>query len=368
MAFTRPTLTEIIERIKSDYKSGLNLQTILRRSFLDVFAKAFGGASHTLHGHILFAIVKKFFLDTGDEATVIRWGALYRLDRKDATFAELTIDVVGTTGAPLPINTIYVKADGTEYKVKAEVAVPALGTISATIVSQVEGDAGNLDDGDKISLQSAIAGIVSEATVTATVIEGEELEDIELYRIRVLERLQFPPSGGTANDYIAFAKTVAGVTRAFVSPGNLGEGTVGLSFVEDDEADIIPDAAKVLEVQIAVDALKPITADLTVFAPIELEMNPSIQLKPNTSAVQTAVIAELEDLLTREAQVRDAIDPEQVGLSVQFDGKIELSKIREAVSIAAGEDDNAVLSPTSDVQPSVGGLVTLGTPVFSALP
>jgi len=67
MAFTRPTLTQIIERIKSDYKSGLGLQTILRRSFLDIFAKAFGGASHTLHGHISFGIFEKFFPDTGDE-------------------------------------------------------------------------------------------------------------------------------------------------------------------------------------------------------------------------------------------------------------------------------------------------------------
>lgn len=372
MAFTRPTLTQIIERIKGDFKSGLSLQTILRRSFLDVFSKAFGGASHTLHGHIDFGINKRFFPDTGDEETVIRWGTLYDLPRNEAQKAELTVDVVGTTGGTLLQGTIYIRSDGTEYEVKAEVIVPASTTVPATIVARdgFEGADGNMDNGDTVSLQSAIAGIESEATVIATELEGEDLEDIELYRDRVLERMQFPPSGGTVNDYISFAKTVSGVTRVFIIPDHLGEGTVGLFFVEDGNApaSIIPSPAKVTEVQETVEALKPVSADLFVIAPTELQINPEIQLKPNTTAVQAAVIAELDDLLAREAKVRGAVDPEQVGLGVQFDGKIKISQIGEAISIADGETDHVLISPASDVQPSVGGIVTLGTPVFSTLP
>lgn len=371
MAFTRPTLAQIIDRIKSDFKSGLNLQAILRRSFLDVFAKAFGGSSHTLHGHIDFAINEKFFPDTGDEATVIRWGTLYTLPRNDAQKGEFTIDVVGTTGGTLPAGQIYVRSDGTEYLVKDEIIVPALTTVSATIVAgdEFEGADANLAVNDEVSLQSAIAGIDSTGTVTAIEIEGEDLELLEDYRVRVLERLKFPPSGGTANDYVAFAKTVTGVTRAWVLPGFLGEGTVGLTFVEDGNApaSIIPSPAKVDEVQAAVLVLKPVTADLFTFAPIESEMNPEIQLKPNTTVVQNAVIDELNDLLAREAQVRNAIDPDQVGLGIQFDGIIRLSQINEAISIAAGEEDHILISPTSDFQPSEGGLATLGTPIFTAL-
>lgn len=369
MPFTRPTLTQIIDRIKGDFKSGLGLQAILRRSFLDVFAKTFGGASHTLHGHIEFGINEKFFPDTGDEATVIRWGALYNLPRKEPTFAEIIIDVTGSTGGTLPAGTVYVRSDGVEYQVKAEVVVPASSTVSATIVSQTEGTEGNMDIGDNITLQSAIAGIESEATVDSTTIEGEDLEDLELYRQRVLDRLQFPPSGGTVNDFIAFALKVAGVTRAWVLPNFLGPGTVGVTFVEDDEDPIIPDAAKVAEVQTQLLLDEPQgTAGSTAFAPTTTEMNPEIQLKPNTSEVRDAVIAELEDLLAREAQVRDAVDPDQVGLSVQFDGKIKLSQINEAISIAAGEEDHVLTTPTADVQPDSGGLVILGTPVFSTLP
>jgi len=369
MAFTRPTLTEIIDRIENDFKSGLNLQAILRRSFLKVFAAAFGATSHTLHGHIDFGITEKFFPDTGDEETVVRWGTLYGLPRKEATFGEFVIDVVGTSGGTLPQGQIYVRSDGAEYAVKEEVIVPAATTLPATIVAVVEGDNSNLEVDDEVTLQSAVPGIESNADVTAVSIEGEELEPLEDYRTRVLQRLQFPPSGGTANDYVAFVLTVAGITRAWVLPGNRGEGTVDTSFVEDGNApaSIIPSAAKVAEVQLAVDDLKPVSADHIAFAPLELEMNPVIALKPNTTAVQDAVIEELNDLLDREAQVRNAIDPDQVGLGVIFDGKIKISQINEAISIANGEVDHILTSPESDVQPLEGGLVTLGTPVFSPL-
>lgn len=371
MAFTRPTLTQIIDRIKSDFKTGLGLQAILRRSFLAIFSNAFGGAIHTLYGFISHAINKLFFPDTGDEATVTRWGTLYNLPRKEAQKVELTIDVEGTTGGTLLVGEIYVRSDGVEYLVKDEVVVPAATTVPATIVAGdgFEGANANIENGDSVSLQSAVAGISSDAVVTATEIEGEDEESLELYRERVLERMRFPPAGGKVNDYIGFAKTVAGVTRAWGLPNHLGQGTVGVSFVEDGNvpASIIPSQAKVDEVQLAVEELKPVTAELFVFAPTELEMNPEIQLKPNTTSVQDAVIAELNDLIFREAEVRGASDPEQVGLGVQFDGKIKLSQINEAISIADGEEDHVLISPVADVQPAIGGIVTLGTPLFTTL-
>lgn len=370
MAFNRPTLTDIIDRIKGDFKTGLGLQAILRRSFLDVFAKAFGGASHTLHGHIDFGINNKFFPDTGDDETVTRWGTLFNVLRNEATFAQLTMLFTGTVGGTLADQTILVRSDGIIYLLQGETVVPAAGTIEADVISQTEGDTGNLEAGDTLSLQSAAPGVDSNVDFVVTVIEGEEQETLDNYRIRVLERMQNPPSGGTVTDYIAYAKTVTSITRVWVLPNNLGQGTIGTTFVEDGNApaSIIPSSAKVDEVQLAVDELKPITADHTAFAPIEFEMNPEIQLNPNTTEVQNAVIAELNDLLSREAQVRNAIDPAQVGLGVQFTGKVRLSQINEAISIAAGEVDHNLLSPTTDVQPSEGGLVTLGTPIFSLLP
>ncbi len=368
MAFTRPTLQAIVERIKADFKSGLSLQAILRRSFLDVFSKAFGGASHTIHGAIDNAINKKFFPDTGDEATVLRWGKHYNLPRNPATFAKLSVEIAGTTGGTVVADTVYTRVDGFKYKLEADVTVGASpDTELGVLIAQEAGDAGNMADGETINLQSPVAGVDSAALVDSTIVEGEEQEELEDYRVRVLERMQRPPSGGTVTDFIAFAKTVTGVTRVWVLPDHLGEGTVAVTFVEDNEDPIIPSPAKVDEVEFAVTQLMPVNVDLTVFAPTTTPINPVIALKPNTVAVQQAVIAELADMLAREAQVRDASDPDQVGLGVQFTGKILLSKINEAISIAADEADHVLISPTGDVQPPTGGLVVLGTPTFQTL-
>jgi len=373
MAFTRPSLTTIIARIEGDFKTGLSLPTILIRSFEFVFARAYAAVANTLHGHIDFAINKLFFLIDGIEKTVIRWGTLFAVLRKVAVKTEFIMDATSTTGGTLTVGTIYVRSDGTEYLVKTEVILPASSTLPVTVVAGdgFEGADFNVLVGDTLSLQSAIAGINSDATVTSIVIEGENLELLEDYRTRVEERIQQPPAGGKVTDYIAFAKKIAGVTRAWVLPGNVGEGTVGVTFVEDGNApaSIIPSPAKVAEVatQILIDEPQG-TGGSNVFAPNELVMDPVIQIKPDTTTIRAAVTAELEDLLAREAQVRGGVDPDNVGLGLTFNGKIKISQINEAISIAAGETDHVLISPTSDVQPISGGIVTLGTPVYSTLP
>lgn len=369
MAFTRPSLTAIRDRVEADFKSGLSLSTILARSFIKVLSAVIAGVSHTLHGHLQDFISKQFFPDMADEEYLVRWATVFGLDRLAATYAEVNITITGTDTTVVPAGTVFRRSDGFEYATKDEVTIGASvsGEVEAVLVATETGDSGNIDDGSTVSLTSPISGVDSDATVDSTVIEGEDQETIEALRTRLVERIQAPPAGGTVADYIAFAKTVVGVTRVWVLPAYYGQGTVGISFVEDDEDPIIPDSAKVDEVQAAIDEQKPVTADATVFAPIASAMDPEIQLKPNTSDVRAAVTAELEDLIFREAQVRNAVDPDQVADGVQFDGIIPLSKINEAISIATGEEDHVLLSPTSNPQPSEGGILTLGTITFSTL-
>jgi uncharacterized phage protein gp47/JayE len=141
-----------------------------------------------------------------------------------------------------------------------------------------------------------------------------------------------------------------------VFPLYYGVGTVGVAFVEDNDDDIIPVAAKVTEVQNEVDKRKPVHADVTVFAPIPHVVDLTIQLKPNTPSVQAAVQAELADLFKREAEVAGAYET----VNTTYTGKISLSKINEAISIADGEEDHVVETPTEDVVPFSGHIAVLG--------
>jgi len=370
MPFTRPPLQVLIDRVKGDIKDALGLVAVLRRSLEGALAIALAGASHVLHGHMRF-LSKQIFPDTAEEEYMIRHAAVYQLSLKPATFAKFEVEITGSEGSVAPISTIYQRQDGATYTSQASGTI-ASGVATLTLISDVEGADYNLIVGEQISLQSPISGIDTIATVTSVIIEAEDTETIESLRERTLARIRNPPSGGTVNDYLTYAREVAGVTRAWILPnwpaaGYFGEGGVGISFVVDASDPIIPSPAKVLEVQTNVDLNKPITADAVVFAPVANEIDFTINIKPNTSEVRAAVTGELTDLFAREGQVAGAVDPDLLASAVTYSGGLAISKIDEAISVADGEDEHALLSPTTDIVSANGQIITLGTITFGTL-
>lgn len=359
MAFNRPSLDQLIERVKTDIKGGLQITTILRRSFLGVISRALAGLAHLLFGFLAW-VSKQVFPDTAEAEYLNRWASIWGIARKEATFAELEITITGNEGGVIPAGTVFQRSDAVEYTLDDEVTIPVSGTIIGNITAVDSGQGGNIDVGETVSLVSPIANVDSDAIILTIIIDAEDTETDSSLRSRLLSRLRQPPLGGSANDYIAWALEVAGVTRAWVLPLHLGPGTVGVSFVEDDENPIIPSPAKVQEVDDYIRELKPVTADLTVFAPIEAEMDLTIKLKPNTVDNQANVTSELEDLIRRDAALAGAYK----GPSETHTGTILLSQINQAISIAVGVEDHEITvingGAPANVTPSNGELVTLG--------
>jgi uncharacterized phage protein gp47/JayE len=149
------------------------------------------------------------------------------------------------------------------------------------------------------------------------------------------------------NAYAAWAKEVAGVTRAWVFPGELGAGTVTVRFVrDDDDTTIIPDGAEVSAVQGYIDARRPVTAQVTVVAPAAVPLNLTIDITPDTAATRAAVESELRDLLSRDEVVPG--------------GTILLSELRTAIGIAEGISDYTLVSPAASVTHTTGQMPIFG--------
>ena len=365
MAFNRPTLQQLIDRVEGDFKSGLGLVTLLRRSFIKVCARVLAGLSHTLFGFLVF-IERQAFVDTAEGEYLERHGAVWKVPRKVATFCEFKMTVTGTDGVTVEAGRIFRRSDGAEYSVLSEVTLEG-GTATLELVASVAGEESEVFVGDKLSILSPIAGLDSEGTVSEIVIEPEETEDDEAYRARIIDRIQNPPAGGAAHDYLQWAKAVAGITRAWVGPQALGPGTVVVYVVNDNDTPIIPSGAKLTEVFDYIEELRPVTANVSVTAPELLPLDLVISLKPNTASVQAAVQAELEDLINREAALAGSFKaPGEL-----HTGKILLSQINEAISIAVGEEDHVVeeingVAP-ADVTPADGELIVLGDITWQAL-
>lgn len=352
MAYARPSLTEIIERKITDIDSRLPTASArLRRSVLNALLRASAAVEHGLYGFIQW-LSRQIIPDTAEAEFLERHANWWGITRVAASSAIGNITVTGS--GTVPAGVVLQRADGIEYTVDTEVVITSSGVVAVTC--STAGAAGNTSAGAKLSFVSPIAGIDSSAT-TEDLTGGADIETDDALRARLRERVQQPPHGGAKNDYIAWAKEVAGVTRVWSMPLWLGAGTVGVFFVRDNDASIIPDTAEVQAVQDYIDSVRPVTANVTVIAPIAAPQDMTIQIKPNDSITQANITAELTDLFSRAANVEDGNGA----------GTILISHIREAVSIAAGESDHVMVSPTANITLSIGEIATLGTITFQSL-
>ena len=125
--------------------------------------------------------------------------------------------------------------------------------------------------------------------------------------------------------------------------------------LDDDPASPIPDSAKVAEVQDRLtDSTRrdsaPVTATVTVFAPIAAALDFTLSVVPDTAEVRSNAQEALGDLLLQEATPG---------------GTLTLNKINEAISTAAGEESHVLDQPAADVAVPAGNISILGTVTFT---
>ena len=347
MAFDRPKLSTLIDRAKTDIETRLPEVTArLSRSFESVIARVHAGGAHGLYGHIAWAALQAI-PDTAESEFMARWASIFGLTRDEAVAAEGTVQFTGSAFAIIPLGTEVENDDGVKYKTDAAGMIMA-GIANIDITASAGGDDGNLGAGGIVSLLSPIAGVDSDATADSDgLVGGLDTETDAALLSRLLSHLQTPPKGGGPGDYVNWALDVTGVTRAWEYPNMLGAGTVGVSFVRDNDAGgVIPDAGEVTDVQDAIDAVCPVTADVTVFAPTGKALDLTIALTPDTADVRAAVEDEISDMLSRDAEPG---------------ATIYLSRINEAISIAAGETDHVLSVPAADVTHTTYEMAITGT-------
>lgn len=350
MPFARPTLAQLIDRVRGDLRGRLEIVgTLLRRAMADVLGTVWGGAVHLLYGYIDW-LALQLFATTAERDALLEKSAMYGIVPTAATFATGNVTATGTNGSSILAETILRLDAATSYRVVTGQVI-ASGTATLPVAAVLAGVAANIPVATSLSFESPVAGVNAVATVaTGGIAGGVDEEGTEEVRDRFLLRLREPPEGGADQDYEGWALAVAGVTRAWVYPVELGLGTVVVRFVRDLEVPIFPDVGEVAAVQAALNAQRPITATVTAVAPTSLAVAFTIHIVPDNADTRTAVTAELADLMTRIAEPGDGAGR----------GTVLLSAIRTAIGIAEGVTDYALTVPAADVVPGLGQLPTVG--------
>jgi uncharacterized phage protein gp47/JayE len=346
MAFQRPTLNELVDRVQQDFVSRLGLAgAVLRRSVVHILARVVAGAAHMLHGHLEY-LSRQIFPDRSEAEFLERQASLFGITRRAAQFATGSVDVAGTSGIVVAAGTVLLRSDGARYETDAEVMLIG-GSATPAVTAVDAGEAGNADAGTALTFESPIEGINSRAAVgVGGLVNGSDPESDDSLRARLLERMRRPPHGGAAADYVAWALEVPGVTRAWVYPLELGAGTVTVRFVRDDDASPIPGAAEVAAVQAYIEERRPVTAAVAVLAPVGEPLDLTLSIAPDTAATRAAVEAEVADFLRRTAEPG---------------GTVPVSQLRMAIGSAEGLTDFDLQSPAADVTSGTGELATPGT-------
>ena len=344
MPFNRPLLTDLINRVRNDVVSRLTNPDLLRRTNAEAYTKALSGAVHGLYGNLDW-LANQLIYDTAETTLLERWASIWGITRNNATQAVGFAVFTGSNGATIPAGTLLTAYDGVTYTTNT-LSIISGTTATAAITSVSAGLISNRTAGQTLTTQSPITG-VSASVVAGALTGGSDIESDNALRARFLTRIKQPPQGGSKTDYANWAMAVPGVTRVWVSPLELGAGTVVVRFMMDTTySNGIPLSGDVTTVYNALAVLKPVTTNLTVVAPIANPLNFTITgLSPGNATVQAAVTQSLTDLISKEAVPG---------------GTLLLSHINEAIAIAYGETDHVLTLPANNVVNTTGYITTMG--------
>lgn len=363
--FNRPTLPELIARIRADVMQKLNADDALRRSDGEVYARALAGGVHGLYAYLQFMALQ-LFPDTATGIYLDRHASIWlKVPRKQATAAVGNLPgaaFVIQSGAVIPVGTVLSAIDKVQYQTTGAAIISGL-TATAPISALVAGIAGNRATGQTLNLVSPIPGVQTAALTSGAVSGGTDIESDDDLRARILARIKEEPHGGSANDYVTWALEVPGVTRAWLYPGEMGAGSVTLRFMRDGDANPIPDLTAVAAMQVYLAVRRPVTAKVYVAAPIPNPQNFTIALTPNDTTTQAAVLAALTDLIRRESSPGGWYWSDALAATVQG-GSMLLSHINEAIAGATGETDHTMSVPSANISNAAGYITTLGAPTW----
>lgn len=337
MSFQRPTLNQLIDRIKTDAESRYG-QRVLRRSLITVFSRVFAGAAYSLYGYIEY-VSKQIFATTAEGPYLERRASEYGIYRKKATAAEGTVTFSGS--GTVPSGTLLQTDDEIQFETTA-----ASSNNTAPIIAVNAGASGNIPTGTVLSLVSPVVGIETEATSSATS-GGSETENDESLRSRLLFRMRNPPKAGTRTDYVAWALEVPGVTRAWCYPLELGPGHVSVRFMTDGLTETgVPSSAMVERVKNHIEALMPVTTILTVVAPNPKSLNMTLDITPDSPEIRAKVESAVQSVIRSEAEPAT---------------KVLLTALNRAVASVEEIKSFRIVSPTDDVNATTGEILIPGT-------
>jgi uncharacterized phage protein gp47/JayE len=322
-----------------------------RRSVLGELARVLAGASRGLHLYAENRALQMLPI-TADIDGLRLHGQVWGVPERTAAYAAGLVTFSGLSGAVIPSGTKVRSAAGVEYLTDAPIALIA-GAASVPVVAETAGVAGNLAAAATLELVSPVSGVNTACAVGAGGITGgSDPESTEAYRARILARIQAPPAGGSLADYEAWALAVPNVTRVWVR-GSGGAGVTVLVMMDGVSPNAAPTADALAPVAAAIAPKRPVTADVFVRGPALKAVDFTLAIAPDTAATRAAVETALAQAILAETLPG---------------APLLISRLRAALSAAAGVTDYVMTSPAANVTLAADEIAGLGVIAYGVMP
>jgi uncharacterized phage protein gp47/JayE len=310
MPWSTPTLREVRSLVRDNIHGSLpGSDATIPNSVLRVMSDVQGALCFLTLEYVDWLSLQ-LLPDTAENEWLDRHGDIWLVNadgtvgRKQATLAIGSFALTGIEGSIVPAGSeLGATSLNAGYQITEQVVIGPGPTV-APATALFPGTDGNLDPESQVSFLIPPPGVDGGATVV-TMDGGTEIETDDELRSRVLARIRQPPMGGDQSDYVVWATSIPGVTRAWAN-SEMGIGTITLRFMEDDlraDNDGWPYEEDVEMVQDVIDQKRPVTVkDCFVLAPIKQIIDVTIaDLVPYNSSVLAEIELAIRDMLKVKA-------------------------------------------------------------------
>lgn len=322
------------------------------RSVLAALARSNAMALFSSHLHLGW-IADQVMPDTATD-WLDRHGAIWGVPRRAATKAVGAVTFTGPAGT-LILQGTALTLSGQQWQTNADVTIPVGGSVNANVTALTAGSAGNVAAGTALALVSPITALPQQQAIVVTLSGGADIEDLEVWRERILAEIREPAHGGAFFDYERWVNEAFAPARVTCLRTWVGAGSVGVAFVMPDGLGGIrvPTAPEIAAVDAYVKSKAPVTAEVITLGGTLRTVDITVSVNPGTQAVINAVTAAIRGFF-------DRVNPDK---TYEFDigSTLRISRLREAISEGSGENWHQLMLPAADVVAGPLELLRAGT-------
>ena len=340
------TVEEIYKSLSDDY-AGMTGYIPPEGSEFSIRLYAYAAQIQALFVHMDW-VEAQCFPQTAAGAALTSHALMRGLERKDGSKAVGYItfgrNEATEQALPIPVGTVCLDENLVRFMTIGAGVIPSGEYMVTSPAEAVEaGAAGNVAAGTVTLMSLPPAGVtwcVNQSPFSG----GQDGEDDESLRARLLDSYRRLPNGDNAAFYQIAAMRHDGVAAADILPRVNGRGTVGVVIAT---AAGLPSSALIEEVRADLQALREIATDVIVSAPTAKPVTLSVQVAPQPGA---------------DAQT--AIANAQTALTAWFGGTrlgkpVLLADLQHVLYRTPGVGNYRILSPTADTAVAPGQLPTL---------